>query len=144
MERNRSGESSSAGVCFLWLCRMLRKTGLGDLAFWHVVSWHESHLQWLLVKKFDLTLKWNHWDLFKLEEGWKEVHQGIACCPCCWIVLFLFLASLLLLLFQPPQWGRYFYKQQSIKLHRCDSFLETRVLPTRILLGRGRNSMSLM
>lgn len=104
MERNRSDESSCAGVCFLWLQNAL---GKGKLS-WRWCFLTCSQLTWIPPA---LTTRKEVWfkefpvisfQRVKSEEGWKEVPQGIACSPCCWIIPVLFPASLLLPRFQPP------------------------------------------
>ena len=86
------------------------------------------------------SLKWNHWELLSWRRGGRKFSRALHA------VLAVGLSFFLLLCYFHPfslrNMRQYFYKQRSIKPHKCDSSLETRLLPTWILFGRGRNSMS--
>lgn len=115
---------------FLWLCRMLRKTALEILLF----DIDSADIVPPAVTAFLISKSQTFSSLgtVKLEEGWKEVLQGIACSSCCWIVPFP--VSLLLPCFCTLA------SCNSIKPHEYDSSLETRICPIWILLGKRRNN----
>lgn len=123
-------------IRWIILCRCLfsltmQNAEIGDLAFWHIVSWHESHLQWLLILCQKVKLS-RHWELLSWRKDGRKTSRALHALLAVGLSFFLFLC--------------YFYPfgtltgSSSIKLHECDSSSETRILPKWILLGRRRNN----
>lgn len=120
---------------------------LGKLARWSCFL-TGSQLMWIppavatCEKVWLNSLKWNHWELLSRRRGGRKFSRASSAVLSVGLSFFFFLLLCYFYALSIRNMRRYFYKQRSIKLHKCDSSLETRVLPTWILLGRGRNSMS--